>query len=167
MKWLGLVLTAAMMVGTLTGCGATKQWIVDRAKEIAISTVDKQITKLNENVIAPKFAEIEGSLDHKIDSDSDGLWSDEELAQAIKDQSKQTFIEVKDLLLSEASENANKSLTEKLKDLPSKSDQLKYLLYLVIAYVLSKLGIKVGPKGLQTLRERLEKKKKAQEVDLG
>jgi hypothetical protein len=166
MKWLGLVLATTMTVGTLTGCGVTKQWVIDRAKEIAVKTVDKQITKLNENTIAPKFAEIEESLGRKIDSNADGLWSDDELAAAIKSQSKQTFTEVKDLLLSEAGENADKSLTEKLKDLPSKSDQFKYLLYLVAAYILSKLGIKVGPKGLQTLRERLEKRKKTQEVDL-
>lgn len=162
MKWLGLLLICAMTVSTVAGCGATKDWVIEKARDIAVKTVDKQITKLNEKTIAPKFAEIEENLGKKIDANADGLWSDDELKAAAADQAKKTFAEVKDILLADN----EKSITEKLKELPSKSDQLMYLLWLVGAYILSKLGIKVGPKGLQTLRERLEKKKQAQEVDL-
>lgn len=164
MRWMGLVLVCAMTTGTLTltGCGATKEWIIDKAKDIAVKTVDSQITKLNERVIAPKFAEIEQNLGQKIDKDDDGLWSDDEIKSAAAAQAKKTFDEVKTLLL----EESDKSLTEKLKELPNKSDQLMMLLYLVGAWILAKLGIKVGPKGLQTLRERLERKKAAQEVNL-
>lgn len=166
MKFLGLMLVCAMTAGTLTGCGTTRAWVVDFVKDQTVKIVDKQIVKYNEKTIAPKFAEIENNLGHKVDTDADGVWSENEIKTAAKEQAVKTFAEVKDLLLAESAENADKSLTERLKEIPKKSEQFQYLLWLVGAYILSKFGIKVGPKGLQTLRERLEKKKQVQEVNL-
>lgn len=166
MRIFGLVLISAIALGGITGCGATREWVVDFVKDQGVKIVDSQIEKFNENTVAPKFAQIEEDLGRKVDSNNDGLWSDEEIAGAIKESVPGLLGDFRETVLSEAGENTDKSLTERLKDLPTKSDNLMNILYLVAAYFLSKLGIKVGPKGLQKLKDRLEEKKKAQQVDL-
>lgn len=152
-KGLALLLAGMLAVSSLSGCGATKEWIITQAKETAINVVDKQIEKLNEKTIAPKFAEIEGKLG-QIDVDGDGEFSKEELESKIKDS-------VKDAVagLTEAVKADNeKSLAENLKDY-AKGDNVQYLLYLVVAWILSSLGWGVGPKGIKGLRHFLEKRK--------
>ncbi len=67
-----LLIGATLAVGSLSGCGAQKAWVIDKAKEIAINVVDSQVDKLNENVLAPKFAEIEEKIG-TIDTDDDGV----------------------------------------------------------------------------------------------
>ena len=155
MKRYGLILVLALGFGGLTGCSVTKEWIVTTAKDIAVRTVDSQINKLNEKVIGPEIARLEEQLGTKVDADDDGLWSDDEIVTAIKSQSQTA---IKDAI-SVFKEDSDKSLTERLKNLATKEDGMKGLLLLVVAWVLAKLGIKVGPKGLQSLKERLAKPK--------
>ena len=56
-------------------------------------------------------------------------------------------------------EQSDKTLNERLKDVATKSDGVWNLIYLVGIYLLSKLGIKVGPKGLQSLKSVLDDRK--------
>lgn len=52
----------------------------------------------------------------------------------------------------------DKDLADRLKNVATKDDGVKNIIALIILYILSKLGIKVGPKGLAGLRTYMQKK---------
>jgi len=154
MRKLGLIFALAFLFST-TGCQLTKEWVVQTAKDVAVQVVDTQIEKFNNSTVVPAFSKVEERLGEKIDKNDDGVWDQTELESAIAKQIGPVIADAQKVLLDES----GKSINEKMKDLATKEDGMKGLLLLVVAWVLSKLGIKIGPKGLQKLGEILTKKK--------
>jgi len=60
----------------------------------------------------------------------------------------------------------DKDLTERLKNVATKDDGIKNIIALIIMYILSKLGIKVGPKGLAGIKSYMQKKPEEQTPNL-
>lgn len=152
-----LLISTTLAVGGLSGCGAAKDWVIEKSKEVAIRVVDSRIEKFNEK-LAPKFAEIEGQIG-TIDTDGSGEFSKEELNDAVKRQ----LAEVKDGLVAAVTEESDASVSERLKNYAT-GDEIKNLLYLVLAWILAQFGWTVGPKGIGGLRQFLERRKEKKEA---
>jgi hypothetical protein len=134
-----------------TGCSVTKDWVVSTAQNLAATAVDKQLEKFNEKYLAPRLEKVEADLGHKIDKDDNGVFDPEEVKTAIKEEVSTAAADLTKAL----TEQSDKSLNERLKDVATKSDSIWNLIYLVGIYLLSKLGMKVGPKGIQSLKSVL------------
>ena len=152
-KGLVLVLAGALTL-SLTGCGATKDWVIDYAKRTAVDVVDSRIDKFNENTLGPRLELIEKQVG-KIDADNDGEFSDEELLAKMKEQVVVAVEGLKGAVYAES----DASLTERLKDYATTDDSFMNMVYLAIIYILGKFGIKTGPAGLKGLRNFLERRK--------
>jgi len=142
-----------MSVGV--GCSVTKDWVINTAQNLAVTAVDKQLEKFNEKYVTPRLEKIETDLGHKIDENDDGVFDSEEVETAIKAQVSTAAADLTRAL----TEQSDKTLNERLKDVATKGDGIWNLIYLVGIYLLSKLGIKVGPKGLQSLKSVLDERK--------
>jgi hypothetical protein len=161
MRKLLIALACMLVVGLGSGCSVTKQWVIDTAQGIAVGVADKAVEKVNEKYVVPQIEKIEKSLGEKVDKNSDGVWQPDELKEAISKQAKVAIGEATQIWASDT----DKKLDEKLKDVATKSDGVKGLVGLIIAYILAKLGIKVGPKGFAGVQSYLDDRKNKKLTD--
>jgi len=142
-----LIFTCLLLPGII-GCQMTKEWVITTATDIAAKAVDSQIEKVNQNYIVPQIARVEEKLGQKVDKNGDGLWTADEISAAIRTQMTPALQETVTTLTADS----DQKLSDRLKDLPTKGDNMKGLLTLVVLWVLTKLGVKVGPKGIQSVK---------------
>jgi len=154
-KWMLVFACTALMC--VSGCsiitGVTKDWVISTTKEIAVQVVDFQLDKVNEKYVKPEIDRLEAKLGEKVDKDGNGTWSAEEIQGAIQKELKPAIQST----ITTLTTNTDQKLGEKLQNLATKDDNIRGLIMLFIAWLLTKLGIKIGPAGLQSLKSYMTK----------
>jgi len=151
------------------GCGSLKRWVVTTARDTAIKVANNQLTKLHQRMIVPKIEKIEMELGQKLDKNGDEVWSKEEILDMIKAQTQQLsgsfattakHLTAKLLGVEDAVKDieAKAATKDDLKDVPTRKETVKGLLSLIVLFILTKLGVKVGKKGID-ISGLLKKKK--------
>ena len=162
----------------LPGCSMIKDYVVQTATDTASIIVTSQLNGYYKNKIVPQLEMVETKLEQKIDKDADGVWSETELMTMIQAQSqdlitggvqslaeKMLGVESKVAEVSAKADGTQQAIDEKLQNVATKEDGIKGLLALIAVWILAKLGVKVGPKGLGPISDMF-KKKPEKDVDL-
>jgi hypothetical protein len=137
----------------ISGCSVTKDWVISTVKDIAVQVADSQLEKVNEKYVVPEIARLETKLGEKVDKNGDGTWT----ADEIQDEMQKMWKPALQSTITTLTTNTDQKLGEKLQGLATKDDNIRGLIMLFVAWLLTKLGIKIGPAGLQSLKSYMTK----------